>query len=63
MVVLANKQDLPVASGPVEIGDKLGLNLLRNHKWRVHGISAISGDGLDEAIQDFSKLVKDNNAR
>lgn len=58
VVVLANKQDLPAASSPDEIVGKLGLPLYKDRQWYVHGTSAVSGEGIHEAIHEFSKLVK-----
>lgn len=58
LVVLANKQDLPRALAPDEVASKLGLPLVKDRPWYVHGTSAVSGEGLRTAIQEFSKMVK-----
>eukprot|EP00731_Ephydatia_muelleri_P012052 Em0006g946a len=59
VVVLANKQDLPKASSPSEVAAKLDLPSLKGRSWHVHGTSAVSGDGLYEAMDQMSQMVKD----
>ena len=59
VVVLANKQDLPQAATPSDVAMRLGLDKLRNRKWYVQGTSALSGDGIVEAMKELSKLVKE----
>lgn len=59
LVILANKQDLPQAAGPSDVAMRLGLDKLRNRKWHVQGTSALSGDGIYEAMKELSKLVKE----
>lgn len=59
VVVLANKQDLPQAATPSDVAIRLGLDKLRNRKWYVHGTSALSGDGILEAMKELSRLVKE----
>ena len=58
VVVLANKQDLPKASTPSEVGACLGLPQRRERKWHVQGTSATVGEGVFEAMQELSSLVK-----
>lgn len=59
VTVLANKQDLPRAVASHDLASKLCLSSVTDRKWRVQGTCATSGDGLYEAIIEFSKLVKD----
>ena len=59
LVVLANKQDLPKASSTSEVATKLQLPSLKGRSWHVHGTSAVSGDGLYEAMDQMSQMVKD----
>lgn len=59
VVVLANKQDLPQAATPSDVAMRLGLDKLRNRKWYVQGTSALSGDGILEAMKELSRLVKE----
>lgn len=58
VVVLANKQDLPKAATPSEVASRLGLQDVRSRKWHVQGTSATIGDGVLEAMQQLSGLVK-----
>ena len=58
VVVFANKQDLPLAASPSEVADSLGLSKIRDRKWHVQGTNATIGDGLLEAMQELSGLVK-----
>ena len=50
LLVFANKQDLPGAQPPAQISDALGLGLLKNRQWSIHKCSAVTGDGLNEAL-------------
>lgn len=59
LVILANKQDMPNASSPSEVADKLGLTTVKNRKWHIHGTSALSGDGVFESVSELSRLVRD----
>ena len=59
LVVLANKQDLPSASSPADVAAKLGLQSLKGRNWHVNGTSAVSGDGVYEAMEQMSHMVKD----
>ncbi len=58
VVIMANKQDLPKASSPSEVAGKLGLHEMRRRKWHVQGTSATVGEGVLEAMQELSSLVK-----
>ena len=59
LVILANKQDLPRAATPSDLAMSLGLDKLRNRKWHIQGTSALSGEGVLEAMQQLSTLVKE----
>ena len=59
VVVLANKQDLPSALKPGEVADQLELRQLTDRKWHVQGTCASHGEGLYEALEELSVLVKD----
>eukprot|EP01013_Petalomonas_cantuscygni_P011521 TRINITY_DN2499_c0_g1_i1.p1 TRINITY_DN2499_c0_g1~~TRINITY_DN2499_c0_g1_i1.p1 ORF type:complete len:221 (+),score=30.87 TRINITY_DN2499_c0_g1_i1:202-864(+) len=56
LLVLANKQDMPNAMGPLEITERLGLTHLRNRVWHIAGTNAITGDGLCEGMLCVSSL-------
>ena len=60
LVVLANKQDLPNACNPSEVAEKLGLTMVKNCKWYVHGTSALSGEGVLESVSELSRLVREH---
>ncbi|XP_058811613.1 ADP-ribosylation factor-like protein 2 [Topomyia yanbarensis] len=61
LLVLANKQDLPGALTSNEIKDVLGLEKIETHHWVIHGVSAVTGEKLVEAIDwlvdDISKRI------
>ena len=59
LVVLANKQDMPNACNPSEVAEKLGLTMVKNRKWYVHGTSALSGEGVLESVSELSRLVRE----
>ena len=63
LVILANKQDLPQAASPADLSVKLGLDKVRNKKWHIQGTSAISGEGVYEAMQQLSSSVKEFQKR
>eukprot|EP01013_Petalomonas_cantuscygni_P011522 TRINITY_DN2499_c0_g1_i2.p1 TRINITY_DN2499_c0_g1~~TRINITY_DN2499_c0_g1_i2.p1 ORF type:complete len:181 (+),score=28.22 TRINITY_DN2499_c0_g1_i2:202-744(+) len=58
LLVLANKQDMPNAMGPLEITERLGLTHLRNRVWHIAGTNAITGDGLCEALDWLCNAIK-----
>ncbi|KAG7374126.1 small GTP-binding domain protein [Nitzschia inconspicua] len=63
LLVLANKQDLKNALTSDEIATELGLNSkiqYRNRHWAIYGCSAMSGQGLPEALE---WLVQDITSR
>ena len=63
LVILANKQDLPQAVSPADVAVKLGLDKVRNRKWHIQGTSALSGEGVFQAMQELSTLVKEFQRR
>jgi GTPase SAR1 family protein len=50
LLVYANKQDLPNAVKPQELGNRLRLNAITNRAWQVQGTCATPGDGLYEGL-------------
>ena len=50
LLVYANKQDLPNAVSPRELGNLLKLNSLTNRTWQVQGTCGTTGDGLYEGL-------------
>ena len=58
-VVLANKQDMPNAMSPAQLIDNLGLHKYNGrHEWNVQATCAVTGEGIYEAMDTVSKLVK-----
>ncbi|EEZ99096.1 ADP ribosylation factor 4 [Tribolium castaneum] len=55
LLVLANKQDLPVSMTSAEIGEKMQLNALRARKWHIQGTCALRGNGLYEGFEWLSR--------
>ena len=50
VVVLANKQDMPGALSAQAIGERLGLQRLRNRQWYIQACSALQNRGLYEGL-------------
>ena len=59
-VVLANKQDLPNALSPQTVRERLQLDQVVGDSpaWEIHGISAVTGDGLLEAMNGLVRTIK-----
>ncbi|MCL4151431.1 UNVERIFIED_CONTAM: hypothetical protein GTU68_020783, partial [Idotea baltica] len=58
ILVLANKQDLPGARDRAEIERILGIAELGNtHLWHIQPACAITGEGLDEALENLYEMV------
>lgn len=62
LLVLANKQDLPGALPPDEIGKVLELSAIGSLHWKLLGCSAITGvngllDGMDWLLDDLSRRL------
>ncbi|XP_044258683.1 ADP-ribosylation factor 2-like [Tribolium madens] len=55
LLVLANKQDLPVSMTAAEIAEKMQLNELRARKWQIQGTCALRGNGLYEGFEWLSR--------
>nr|XP_033804097.1 ADP-ribosylation factor-like protein 11 isoform X2 [Geotrypetes seraphini] len=57
-LILANKQDAPDAMGVQELGQHLGLNRYSDRSWEMRGCSALTGEGLLEALHTIGRLLK-----
>lgn len=57
-IVLANKQDLQDTKHPSDLAQELELDKWSLHAWEVFGCSAMSGDGLQEALSALSLMIK-----
>ena len=58
LVVLVNKQDLPRAVKPSDLVIKLGLDRVRNRRVHIQGTSAVTGEGIHEAMKEMSAMIK-----
>jgi ADP-ribosylation factor protein 1 len=58
VLILANKQDLPMAMSTSAITDRLGLHGVREREWYVQGCVAGSGDGLYEGLEWLATTLK-----
>lgn len=56
LLVMANKMDVPGALNIAEVTERLGLNSLRL-PWFALGTCALSGDGLYEGLEWFTKQL------
>ncbi|KAL1129424.1 hypothetical protein AAG570_013950 [Ranatra chinensis] len=58
ILVLANKQDLPLARQPRELEKLLGLHELgHSHVWYVQPACAITGEGLQEGLEALYEMI------
>ncbi|XP_006879661.1 PREDICTED: ADP-ribosylation factor-like protein 11 [Elephantulus edwardii] len=57
-LVLANKQEAPDALPLPEIRGRLGLEMFQDRPWELRGCSALTGEGLQEALQSLQNLLK-----
>ena len=58
-VVLANKQDMQNAMSSLELIENLGLRKYNGrHEWHVEATCAVTGEGIDEAMDMIGKLAK-----
>lgn len=60
-LVLANKQDVSDALPLLEIRNRLGLERFQDHCWELLACSAITGQGLPEALKSLRSLQKSHN--
>ncbi|XP_062051325.1 ADP-ribosylation factor-like protein 11 [Lepus europaeus] len=57
-LVLANKQEAPDALPLLEIRSRLGLERFQDHRWELQACSALTGEGLSEALKSLQRLLK-----
>ncbi|XP_005387655.1 PREDICTED: ADP-ribosylation factor-like protein 11 [Chinchilla lanigera] len=60
-LVLANKQEAPGALPLLEIKNRLGLERLEDHCWELLACSALTGEGLPEALKSLRSLQKSHS--
>ena len=63
VVVIANKQDLPRAVRAGELAQKLNLLQHKENPWHVQEACAKTGDGIYEAVNKLSTMVKEFQAK
>jgi small GTP-binding protein len=57
ILIFANKQDLPGAASPHEIGRALELNKIRDKQWHIQACCATDGTGLYEGLDWLAKAL------
>lgn len=57
-LVLANKQEAPDALPLLEIRNRLGLERFQDRCWDLRACSALTGQGLQEALQSLQHLLR-----
>ncbi|KFW11507.1 ADP-ribosylation factor-like 11, partial [Eurypyga helias] len=58
VLLLANKQEVPGALAPAELGERLQQGLLAGRHWGLRGCSAHTGQGLQEALAVLGELLR-----
>ena len=57
ILVIANKQDLPSARTPDQLETELGMRELTGRSWRVEPGCAVTGEGLDDALERLYQMI------
>ncbi|KAH0552449.1 ADP-ribosylation factor-like protein 6 [Cotesia glomerata] len=66
ILFLANKMDLPDSLTAVKLVAALGLDRIHNKPWHIRATNAVTGDGLQAAIEWLTDQIRDiyiNNKR
>ncbi|XP_051491274.1 ADP-ribosylation factor-like protein 11 [Apus apus] len=58
VLLLANKQEVPGALAPAELGERLRWGRLEERRWVLLGCSARTGQGLQEALVVLGELLQ-----
>ncbi|NWS44490.1 ARL11 protein, partial [Probosciger aterrimus] len=58
VLLLANKQEVPGALAPAELGEKLRWGQLARRRWVLRGCSAHTGQGLQEVLAILGLLLR-----
>ncbi|NXS94743.1 ARL11 protein, partial [Jacana jacana] len=58
VLLLANKQEVPGALSPAELGERLQVGRLVERRWMLRGCSAHTGQGLQEALAVLGELLR-----
>ena len=57
LLLLANKQDLPNSLSLSDVTQQMAMQSIKDRAWHVQGCSAITGEGVLEAMTEFAKIV------
>lgn len=60
ILVLSNKQDLPGALDPGQLSEVLSLVEIREHEWNILPTSALTGEGVYEAVDWITEKLAHN---
>ncbi|NWW48043.1 ARL11 protein, partial [Pedionomus torquatus] len=58
VLLLANKQEMPGALAPAQLGERLQGGRLMERRWVLRGCSAHTGQGLQEALAVLGELLR-----
>ncbi|XP_061181637.1 uncharacterized protein LOC133190170 [Saccostrea echinata] len=59
VMIIANKQDLPNALNTSQVAEMMCLHKITSRKWFIQSACATTGEGIYEAMQELSTMVKD----
>ncbi|XP_014300213.1 ADP-ribosylation factor-like protein 6 isoform X2 [Microplitis demolitor] len=59
MLFLANKMDLPDSLTTVKLVAALGLDRIHNKPWHIRATNAVTGEGLQSAIEWLTDQIRD----
>ncbi|XP_045423118.1 ADP-ribosylation factor-like protein 11 [Lemur catta] len=62
-LVLANKQEVPGALSLLDIRNSLRPERFRGRRWELRACSALTGEGLPEALQSLRRLLQSRGHR
>ncbi|XP_015601576.1 ADP-ribosylation factor-like protein 6 [Cephus cinctus] len=59
ILFLANKMDLPDSLTTVKLASGLGLDRIQNKPWHIRATNAVTGEGLQPAIEWLTDQIRD----
>ncbi|XP_032862526.2 ADP-ribosylation factor-like protein 11 [Tyto alba] len=62
VLLLANKQEVPGALAPADLGKRLQRGQLAKRRWALRGCSALTGQGLQEIPAILGELLRGSRA-
>merc|ERR1739844_442807 len=63
VLILANKQDLPMALDVYKLEQLLGLKELGKECWHIQPTCAITGDGLEEGMTKLVEMISERGGK